>query len=49
VIRRIINADGSLGSALDKMLGRGSTADGATTGRTGWASRAPSRGSNTPS
>jgi putative membrane protein len=40
VIRRIINADGSLGSALDKMLGRGSTADGATTGRTGWASRA---------
>jgi putative membrane protein len=41
VIRRIINADGSLGSALDKMLGRGGTADGATTpGRTGWASRA---------
>jgi putative membrane protein len=43
VIRRIINADGSLGSALDKMLGRGSTADGAATttnGRTGWASRA---------
>jgi putative membrane protein len=40
VIRRIINADGSLGSALDKMLGRGSTADGTTTARTGWASRA---------
>jgi putative membrane protein len=44
VIRRIINADGSLGSALDKMLGRVSTADDATTtgraGRTGWASRA---------
>jgi putative membrane protein len=39
VIRRVINADGSLGSALDKMLGRG-TADGSTTGRTGWASRA---------
>jgi putative membrane protein len=41
VIRRIINADGSLGSALDKMLGRGSpAADATTTGRTGWASRA---------
>jgi putative membrane protein len=41
VIRRIINADGSLGSALDKMLGRGTTtADGTATGRTGWASRA---------
>ena len=40
VIRRIINADGSLGSALDKMLGRGSTPDGTTAGRTGWASRA---------
>jgi putative membrane protein len=40
VIRRIINADGSLGSALDKMLGRGGTAGDATTGRTGWASRA---------
>ena len=40
-VRRIIAADGSLGSALDKMLGRGSTADDATTtGRTGWASRA---------
>jgi len=40
-IRRIIAADGSLGSALDKMLGRGSTADDATaTGRSGWASRA---------
>jgi cytochrome c oxidase assembly factor CtaG len=41
VIRRIITADGSLGSALDKMLGRSSTADGSTTtGRTGWSSRA---------
>jgi putative membrane protein len=40
VIRRIINADGSLGSALDKMIGRGSPGDGTTTGRTGWASRA---------
>jgi putative membrane protein len=44
VIRRIINADGSLGSALDKMLGRGATAgDAAATGRggrAGWASRA---------
>jgi putative membrane protein len=39
VIRRIITADGSLGSALDKMLGRGTAAD-ATTGRAGWASRA---------
>jgi len=39
VIRRIITADGSLGSALDKMLGRDSTGD-ATSGRTGWASRA---------
>jgi putative membrane protein len=38
VIRRIITADGSLGSALDKMLGRGGPADGAT--RPGWASRA---------
>lgn len=36
VIRRIIAADGSLGSALDKMLGRGN----GTTGTTGWASRA---------
>jgi putative membrane protein len=33
VMRRIITADGSLGSALDKMLGRGSRG-------TGWASRA---------
>jgi putative membrane protein len=40
VIRRIITADGSLGSALDKMIGRGSTAGDAGTGRTGWASRA---------
>jgi putative membrane protein len=40
VIRRIITADGSLGSALDKMLGRDSTAGDATSGRTGWASRA---------
>jgi putative membrane protein len=41
VIRRIISADGSLGSALDKMLGRGTTTAGdATAGRTGWASRA---------
>ena len=39
VFRRIINADGSLGSALDKMLGRG-TDEAATTGRPGWASRA---------
>jgi putative membrane protein len=40
-IRRIIAADGSLGSALDKMLGRGTADDGAAaTGRTGWASRA---------
>jgi putative membrane protein len=40
VIRRIITADGSLGSALDKMIGRGSPGDGTTTGRAGWASRA---------
>jgi putative membrane protein len=35
-IRRIINADGSMGSAIDKMLGRQT----GTTGGTGWASRA---------
>ena len=35
-IRRVINADGSLGSAIDKMLGKQS----GTTGGTGWASRA---------
>jgi putative membrane protein len=35
-IRRIINADGSLGSAIDKMLGKQT----GTTGGTGWASRA---------
>jgi putative membrane protein len=35
-IRRVINADGSLGSAIDKMVGRQSAA----TGGTGWASRA---------
>jgi putative membrane protein len=41
VIRRIITADGSLGSALDKMIGRSRAADDAgTTGGTGWASRA---------
>jgi cytochrome c oxidase assembly factor CtaG len=35
-IRRIINADGSMGAAIDKMLGKQS----GTTGGTGWASRA---------
>ena len=35
-IRRIINADGSMGSAIDKMLGRQTGA----TGGSGWASRA---------
>jgi putative membrane protein len=47
VIRRIIVADGSLGSALDKMLGRqtgggptGTAGGTGTTGGTGWASRA---------
>jgi putative membrane protein len=35
-IRRVINADGSLGSAIDKMLGKQTGA----TGGTGWASRA---------
>ena len=35
-IRRVINADGSLGSAIDKMLGK----QGGATGGTGWASRA---------
>jgi cytochrome c oxidase assembly factor CtaG len=35
-IRRVINADGSLGSAIDKMLGK----QNGTTGGTGWASRA---------
>jgi putative membrane protein len=40
VIRRIITADGSLGSALDKMLGRTHGADLKATGRTGWTSRA---------
>ena len=35
-IRRIINADGSMGAAIDKMLGRQT----GTTGGTGWASRA---------
>ncbi len=34
-VRRMIVADGSLGSALDKMLGRGTA-----TGSTGWSSRA---------
>jgi putative membrane protein len=36
-IRRIINADGSLGSAIDKMLGK---EPGTPGGGTGWASRA---------
>jgi putative membrane protein len=35
-IRRIINADGSMGAAIDKMLGK----QAGTTGGTGWASRA---------
>jgi putative membrane protein len=35
-IRRIINADGSMGAAIDKMLGK----ETGTTGGTGWASRA---------
>jgi putative membrane protein len=35
-IRRIINADGSMGSAIDKMLGRQT----GSTGGSGWASRA---------
>ena len=35
-IRRIINADGSMGAAIDKMLGR----QAGGTGGTGWASRA---------
>lgn len=35
-IRRIINADGSMGAAIDKMLGRQT----GTPGGTGWASRA---------
>jgi putative membrane protein len=35
-IRRVINADGSMGSAIDKMLGRQTGG----TGGTGWASRA---------
>jgi putative membrane protein len=35
-IRRVINADGSLGSAIDKMIGKQS----GTPGGTGWASRA---------
>ena len=35
-IRRVINADGSLGSAIDKMIGKQT----GTTGGTGWASRA---------
>jgi putative membrane protein len=36
VVRRIIAEDGSLGSAIDRMLGRHTT----PTGSTGWASRA---------
>jgi cytochrome c oxidase assembly factor CtaG len=36
VVRRIIADDGSLGSAIDRMLGRHTT----STGSTGWASRA---------
>jgi putative membrane protein len=35
-IRRVINADGSLGSAIDKMLGK----QAGPTGGSGWASRA---------
>jgi putative membrane protein len=35
-IRRVINADGSMGAAIDKMLGKQT----GTTGGTGWASRA---------
>jgi hypothetical protein len=38
-MRRIITADGGLGSALDKMLGR-TGSDAGITGRTGWSSRA---------
>jgi Cytochrome c oxidase caa3 assembly factor (Caa3_CtaG) len=38
-MRRIIAADGSLGSALDKMLGRTRGAAGIT-GSSGWSSRA---------
>ena len=35
-IRRVINSDGSMGAAIDKMLGK----QAGTTGGTGWASRA---------
>ena len=38
--RRIIAADGSLGSAIDKMLGHGARADIAATRGTGWSNRA---------
>jgi putative membrane protein len=41
VVRRIINADGSVGSAIDRILGRAAGAGTSTTGGgTGWASRA---------
>jgi cytochrome c oxidase assembly factor CtaG len=39
VVRRIINADGSVGSAVDRILGRGAASAGASGGG-GWASRA---------
>jgi putative membrane protein len=38
--RRIIAADGSVGSAIDKMLGHRTRADIGATRRTGWSSRA---------
>jgi putative membrane protein len=42
VVRRIINADGSVGSAVDRILGRRAVGSAAASGtaRTGWASRA---------
>jgi putative membrane protein len=40
VVRRIITQDGSMGSALDRILGRGGTAETRPGTSTGWASRA---------
>ena len=39
VVRRIISADGGVGPAVDRILGR-QTADAAGTAVTGWVSRA---------
>jgi hypothetical protein len=40
VVRRIINADGDVGSAVDRILGRRTAGDKGTTAAPTWATRA---------